>query len=644
MKMSAIIRMLILLCAFGLLSAPAQAQEERNLTWRRYDVALDVQSDGRLRVTETQEIEYLSGRWMNGGRKIPLDRVDDISDVEVSLVEEGGGTRPLQMETYVENGELQIAWQYPSTSGGESRTFQISYVVDGVVRVYSDNQQIRWIAVPDERRFPVEQSTVTLRLPGAVSLQPENLESYPERLGGEERATPNGAVYTVDGLLAGEGFEIRAQMPAGTIAGAQPPEWQAAADRQDRLNETVKPRNNVVLLGLGLLIPVVGLVGLLGLWFTRGKDPGVGRDAESINQPPSDLPAPLAGVLLDEQADVQDVVSTILSLSERGVLRITQEENAELLGSNIDYRMELIQPYQPRDLRAYERTLVDTVFAQGDAVRLSEVRGRFMAALPVFRDRLYEEVVRAGLFRANPEHTRKRYRSLGIGVLALGILLGCVGTSVLSAYASPFFLFLPAFGLAAVGVGLMALSRAMPVRTLNGAVEASRWRSFRTYLEHIERTPDIVEDKGAFERYLSYATAFNLGRSWLQKFASVGVPAPAWYGQAGAMDMDEFGTGGGGFGRRRGGLGMGGGPIIFVPPFGGGHGHGGHGGGSVSGGNADGGGLFDFGDQRGVLDQTSGGFGDLLEQASDAFGGADWGGGGGGGFGGGGGGGGADFS
>lgn len=265
-----------------------------------------------------------------------------------------------------------------------------------------------------------------------------------------------------------------------------------------------------------------------------------------------------------------------------------------------------------------------------------------MAALPVFRDRLYEEVVRAGLFRANPEHTRKRYRSLGIGVLALGILLGCVGTSVLSAYASPFFLFLPAFGLAAVGVGLMALSRAMPVRTLNGAVEASRWRSFRTYLEHIERTPDIVEDKGAFERYLSYATAFNLGRSWLQKFASVGVPAPAWYGQAGAMDMDEFGAGGGGFGRRRGG--MGGGPIIFVPPFGGGHGHGGHAGGSVSGGNADGGGLFDFGDQRGVLDQTSGGFGDLLEQASDAFGGADWGGGGGGGFGGGGGGGGADFS
>ncbi len=655
MKMSITVRVLLLLCAFGLLSAPVQAQEAKNLEWRRYDVALDVQPDGRMRVTETQEIEYLSGQWMNGGRKIPLDRVDKISDVQVSLVEEGGNTRPLQAETYQENGELQIGWRYPPTFGGESRTFEVSYTVEGVVRVYSDNQQIRWIAVPDERRFPVDASTVTLRLPKTVSLQPENLESYPERLGGEERATQDGAVYTVDGLLAGEGFEIRAQLPAGTVAQAQAPAWQQEADRQDRLNETVKPRNNAVLLGLGLLIPVAGLVGLLGLWFTRGKDPGVGRDAESINQPPSDLPAPLAGVLLDEQADVQDVVSTILSLSERGVIRITQEENAELLGSNIDYRVELIQPYKPQELRGYERTLVDTLFAQGDAVKLSEVKGKFMAALPVFRDRLYDEVVRAGLFRANPEQTRKRYRSLGTGVLVLGILLGCVGTSVLSAYASPFFLFLPALGLAAVGIGLMALSRAMPVRTLNGAVEASRWRSFRNYLAHIERTADIVEDKGAFERYLSYATAFNLGRSWLEKFSSVGVPAPAWYGQAGPMgaDFDGFDMGTGRYGRRRGGFGTGGGPIIIVPPFGGGfgHGHGGSAGGPVAGGDASGGGLFggdsglfDFGNQRGVLDQTSGGFGDLLEQASDAFGGADWGGGGSGGFGGGGGGGGADFS
>ncbi len=650
--------------ALCILALPASAQEEtKNLVWERYDVDLNVQPNGRVRVTETQRIRYLSGFWRNGGRKIPLNRVDNITGVQVSEVGPGGQVTPLPSEIARQGDELQVSWQYAPATAGDVRTFRLEYTVEGVVRVYPDNQQLRWIAIPDERRFPVEESTVTLRLPGNVPPQQLQLESYPERARGEELPQANGAVYRVRDLPAFQGFEVRAQFPAGTVPGATAPQWQQQADRLDYLNENVQPRNNFILLGLGLLIPAAGLVGLLALWFTRGKDPGVGRDAETLNQPPSDLPAPLAGVLLDEQADVQDVVSTILSLAERGVITITQQTNEELLGSTVDFELRLNQPYNPENLRPYERVVVDNLFHAGqtESVRMSEAKGRFMAAVPAFKDQLYEEVVRAGLFRSNPERTRRTYRSLGIGLAVLAVLFGCGASALLSAYADPFFILLPALGLAAVGVGLVALSRVMPVKTLNGAVEASRWRSFRNYLAHIERTPDIAQDKGAFERYLSYATAFNLGRSWLEKFSSVGTPAPAWYrsamGAGGRLEdaVDPFGMPlPGPFGRRRygGGFGMGG-PIIIVPPFGGGFGGGGHrseGGGIVTGGDGAGGdlfgnsGLFDFGDGRGVLDRTSGGFGDLLDQASDAFGGADWGGGGAGGFGGGSGGGGADFS
>lgn len=643
-----------LACLLGLLllflnwTLPAQAQEDKNLVWERYDVNLDLRSDGTMRVTETQQIRYLSGRWENGGRKITLDRFDNISDVQVSEIQPGGQAEVLPSETYEEGNELQISWQYPEAFEGDVRTFRLEYVVEGPVAVYSDNQQLRWIAVPEERRFPVEASTVTLQLPGNVAPQDLQLESYPERLGGEEEATQEGAVFSVEGIPAYEGFSIRAQFPANTVQ-SQAPRWQQEADRQDYLNETVKPRNNVILLALGTLIPLVGLVGLLVLWFTRGKDPGVGRDPEQINTPPSDLPAPLAGVLLDEEANVQDVVSTIVSLAERGVIRINQQTNEKLLGSSNDYELELVQPYRPEELRTYERTFVDTVFRDQNTVLLSEAKGPFLAAQPVFRDQLYEEVVRAGLFKANPEAVRRRYRSLGTGVIVLGFLLGCVGSGILSQYADAFFVFLPALGLVAIGFGLRTLARAMPMRTVNGAVEASRWRGFRNYLAHIERTPDIAQDKGAFERYLSYATAFGLGRSWLDKFSSVGTPAPAWYSAAGLPDLDLFGGRVPGGYRRRGGGFFGGGPVIIVPPFGGGYSSGGHqsGGGVATGGSTGGifgdSGLFDFGDGRGVLDRSSGGFGDLLDQASDAFGGGGWGGGGSGGFGGGGGGG-ADFS
>ncbi len=650
MSISRVLRLLGLLVLSAFLALPVHAQEDKNLVWERYDVTFDVQRDGRMLVTETQQIRFLSGEWENGGRKVPLGRVDDISQVEVAEVGPGGSLEPLPARTATEGNELQIAWQFPPTFGGEVRTFQVRYLVEGVVGVYPESHQVRWIAVPEERRFPVEAGRVTLNLPGSVPPEDLQLESYPERLRGEEQPTENGALFTIDGIPSYEGFEVRAEFPLGVVQTAAP-RWQQAADRQAYLNENVKPRNNVTLLGLGVLIPVVGLVGLLVLWLTRGKDPGVGRDVEQIKTPPSDLPAPLAGVLLDEEANVQDVISTIVSLAERGVLRITQETNEKLMGSSSDFRLELLQPYRPENLRTYERLLVENLFGSENSVLLSEAKGRFMAAVPAFKDHLYEEVVRTGLFKDNPDKVRRRYRSLGTGILVLGILLGCVGSSALSQYASAFFVFLPALGLAAVGFGLRRLSQAMPVRTVNGAVEASRWRSFRNYLAHIERTPDIAQDKGAFERYLSYATAFGLGRSWLDKFSSVGTPAPAWYTAAGLPDMGLFGgPTSGRHHRRHGGGFFGGGPVIIVPPFGGGYSSGG---GSAEGGGATGGdlgglfgnsGLFDFGDGRGTLDRTSGGFGDLLDQASDAFGGGGWGGGGAGGFGGGSGGGGADFS
>lgn len=658
--MSIVARLVALALLACLFVSPALAQEtDKSLVWERFDSTIDVQPDGSAEVTETQAIRYESGRWTEGGRKIPLDRVDDIRDVSVSLVEENGEEVRLRSETYVEDGELQIAWGYPATFGGEDRTFRLRYTVDGLVGVYPDNQQVRWIAVPNERRFPVEESTVRLQLPTDVAAEELRLESYPPRLRGEEQPTEQGALFQVGALPAFEGFEVRARFPAGTVPAATAPLWQEAVDRQDFINETIKPTVNVGLLALGFAIPILGLVGLIGLWFTRGRDPGVGRDPESVNTPPSDLPAPLAGVLLDEEANVQDVVSTIVSLAERGVLRITQVTNEELMGSNADYELELLQPYRPQDLRQYERTVVDTLFNQGQEqkVLLSQAKFRFQSAIPIFQDQLYDEVVRAGLFRGNPERVRRRYRGLGTALLVLGVLGGCLGTAVLSQYADPFFVFLPALGLAALGFGMRTLARAMPVRTLNGAVEASRWRGFRNYLAHIERTPDIAQDKGAFERYLSYATAFNLGRSWLEKFASVGTPAPSWYRQARGAGMDVFDDVAvpGGFGRRRryGGMGGFGGPIIIVPPFGGGYGGGGTPGGGpaapgpggVEGGGLFGGdsGLFDFGDDRSVLDRAGGGFGDLLDQAGGAFGGGSWGGGGAGGFGGGSGGGGADF-
>ncbi len=142
-----LLRALGLLLAACWLAVPAAAQEDRDLAWRRYDVALDVRRDGRMLVTETQEVEYLSGTWRNGARSIPLSRVDSLSRVDVFEVV-AQTERRLQSDETEESGERMISWQYTPATAGEVRTFRLRYTVDGVVRIYPNNQQIRWIAVP----------------------------------------------------------------------------------------------------------------------------------------------------------------------------------------------------------------------------------------------------------------------------------------------------------------------------------------------------------------------------------------------------------------------------------------------------------------------------------------------------------------
>ncbi len=206
---------LVLLLQLCCLVPPTHAQDSdgaKELVWRRYDAELDVQQDGRIIVSETQEVEFLSGSWRNGNRAIPMSRIEEISDVAVYEVE-GATERRLSLQQSEKYGDLELDWQFPEAGPGDVRTFRLRYTVDGVVRVYPDNHQIRWIAIPDERAFRVTSSTVTLKLPGSVGAEDLVLASYPERLRANQEKLANGATWTVRDIGVYEDFEVRAQFP-----------------------------------------------------------------------------------------------------------------------------------------------------------------------------------------------------------------------------------------------------------------------------------------------------------------------------------------------------------------------------------------------------------------------------------------------
>ncbi len=655
------------LAAVGLtMPAPAGAAEAlaaptpagRQARYNRFDVGIAIDPSGNFRVSETQEVAFTGGPFQRASRTISLDNVEDVQDIAVR--EPGGpvytrAQEPGQPGTYTvrRSGDaLTVEWYFPATRNAR-RTFQLDYTVVGGLRINPDVDVLDWTALRPDLAADVGASTVTVTLPSAVD---------PARIATDTRGA-SARTEIVDGrtvrFLAGavpkgRGLGVKVAFPHGLVSAAPPP-WQGQFEQRqeaERVAQGWRDLINLVLGALGLLILVGGALSLYLLWYLRGRDRHTGLVAEYLREPPSDLHPGAVGTLLDEHADFHDVLAMFTDLGRRGVLRITETRTPGVLGTGLgagtDFRVERLASDAP--LSPVEQLLLQTLFPNGETeVQLSEVKRRFTAMIPRFQAGLYDEVMRHGYFNAHPEQTRQRYRGLG-SFLIFGAIAGSIALFFLFGSALSWQI-IPAIALVIIGLALRSLARAMPAKTLRGAEEAAKWTAFRRYLANLERYDNLEDAKAIFARYLPYATAFGLERSWVEKFARVNAPVPAWYG------------GGGGFG---------GGPIVIVGDGGGGFGGGyyGGGGGYVGGGGPVGGGqpapptgdfggggggdwsiptLQDLSDRGGGgMQSMSDGLMGMLDSASGVFGsgGGDSGGGwGGGGWGGGGdgGGGGSDF-
>lgn len=292
---------------------------------------------------------------------------------------------------------------------------------------------------------------------------------------------------------------------------------------------------------IGLLVG--GTVGLLMLWYTRGRDPHVGKMAEYIEQPPDDLPPGAAGTLVDEHADHNDVVATLLGLGRHGAVTIDEiggEQQERRRSVAHDYQVTVVDPSRVES--NVERLLLRVLFggdpAPGTSTLLSDVKGRFDAAETDIRDALYEEMVSRGYFRVSPAKTRQTWRrNSWIGLIA-SIVVGLFLAIRVDAWA-----LFAMFGAIVLFVALIRMSRIMPQKTRDGAEQAQKWRAFRAYLRSIERHTDLREATDLFDRYFAYAVAFGIEKQWVRSFARVGARTPSWFHPSGT-----FAGGGGAMG------------------------------------------------------------------------------------------------
>lgn len=540
-----------------MLTNRAQAQTGRSWNWTRWDVTISNinTSANTFHVSETQVINITQGQFRGGDRSVSLDRVTDITNITVrdddTLLTKNDAisafTCPDLTGNYcvfrISGNFLDIYYNFASrASVGDTHIIQIDYDVAGALRSYPGGDQLWWSPLASSRDYNVLASTVIVQMPTAHPAQ--QMTSYPSNW--KVSLADNVVTFSSPGRIGPtDAPEIRIQYAHDPAMSAPP--WQANYDRevaQTAQAESLNATLSLILGAIGLLVCISGPLLALILFLVRGRDPQPVVVPDYLAEPPSDTPPAVVSTLLDERPPQTAIMASLLDLAQRGYMVIEHPNELGMFFTGLVFHRAASQAPQPdattapetsaaapqpqpsTKLRLYEESLLHSVFAGGDSIKMSDLVFR----LPEIRGRietnLYELVVREGYFKESPQNVRNSWRLLG-GALLLGAIVLLVGAFIVLQH--PVMVIPLLLGLAVTGIAFLITSRHMPAKTALGSQEAAKWRAFRKYLANIKTYTTVDQATQQFDRYLGYAVVFGLDKHWIETFTPVMTETPTWY-------------------------------------------------------------------------------------------------------------------
>ncbi len=533
---------------FALTTSLAFAQD-RSVVVQRRDAEMTINTDGSVAVVETWGVDFQGGPFRFAFRTIPFNKIS-------SLVFEGvseNGENYLRADSETPNtfnlkagtGERTITWYFSPTTNS-TRTFQLRYHLYDPLRIYDGGDQFWYKFIEADRGYTINAARVILHLPSNFETRDLLATTYTdERETGGARILDGQTIeFTGGAFPPNTEWEIRAQFPHGVVTQSVQT-WQAQEDERlarEEAEAAAAEQFSFYALFTTVLLLIGGGLALLLMWYVRGRDQAVALPAEFLNAPPADPPSSgnvltpaLAGALLDEEANVRDVLATLIDWAQRGIIKIRAlPQGAKTSDPNDDYVYEKIGTDAPPLHYLYERELMQRLW-QGETSRsMGHIRQKFTGSLNEMFDGLYNELVQLGYFQSRPDRVRAQFYRFGWLLLVLlcpaaFLFQIFVGIAISSDVSFSWAGLAPWVVLIIIAGVTMILARYMPRKTAKGAQAAARWNAFRRYLEHIEKYTNVADAKEQFEKYLPYAVAFGLDKTWVEKFAAVNTPAPTWY-------------------------------------------------------------------------------------------------------------------
>ena len=527
--------------------------------------------NGDMQVTETWNIDIEDTNTLYKTFKTDSSKYLGIKDVKVKEVTNGINkefTETSRLMYHVtkdyyyglinDDGNFEIAWGVGLDDKEDTRTYEISYTVEGAVGRYSDYNQLYWQFVGEDFEIDAKKITGTITLPKAVDDKDEiRVWGHTAGLNGEIYVTANNKIeFTINDFKAGTYVEIRTLFPLDVLSGEvqrtynhpilddvldEESVWAEEENRlrNQRMMYVVIFYIAIIVIGVLLIINIIRKIKLI---ITRKrKKPSEEiiyfREIPRADSSPAEALYLEKEVKLDlQQNDIGKIFSaTLLELALKKLIEIQSKKN-EKGKDEISIKLldrEGLLGLENKDERAIGEFLLSAFNKQKDGeltVKELEkyIKNASTTKILNLQEKVKEEAKKKLIDKnlINKEEKEKYAKESSMQVLFLTLFIFCVIGSIavvdwlgnLAIIGCVAFLIIMLLNLIATGIAIAKID----IFTQEGIDEIAKWKGLKKYMEEFSlldkrEVPEIA----IWEKFLVFATAFGIADKVLKQLKIV---------------------------------------------------------------------------------------------------------------------------
>jgi hypothetical protein len=198
--------------------------------WDSIDANIQVQENGDMLVTETQTYVFEKAHTNQRYRYLPLDKVDQITDVSV---QENNQVIPSQVGR--DKNQLWIRWEHP-LNPPEKHGFVLKYRVLGGLQVEGANTLVFWKAIFADRTAVIKAAKVRVELPEALSGKVLSFQSFGAPATAKQLNAKTFEFTSMQPIPPQQELEVKVAFPT-SILNLPVPNWQSRKAGKVELSE-----------------------------------------------------------------------------------------------------------------------------------------------------------------------------------------------------------------------------------------------------------------------------------------------------------------------------------------------------------------------------------------------------------------------